>query len=326
MDTIAYDVLIMVTPKDFKRVEFLYQRMLNLLPAQKILFVGNSEVGTLVDEYKQKTELTREQRDKMSFLCEDQILTFAEVHRVMTDALKDILQGKDLPRGITGWYYQQFLKMKYSDLCEDDYYLVWDGDTVPCKPFSMFREGTEIPYLDLKTEYHEDYFITLQMLLPGMQKCIQKSFIAEHMLMKTDIMKDLIRTIEANGQLEGDSFWEKIIRAIEPKKLMSNSFSEFETYGTFVAYRYQNTYRLRDWHSFRYGGEFFEMEKISEEDFRWLGKDFFAISFEKGHFVREDHHNLFDNKVYQAKLTARQMLEICQQEFGEGSYQEIWDT
>ncbi len=326
MDTIAYDVLIMVTPKDFKRVECLYQRMLQLLPVRKILFVGSTEVGKLVEEYRENTVLAEEFKDKLSFLCEDRILTFAEVHGVMTDALRDILQGRELPRGITGWYYQQFLKMKYSELCEDDYYLVWDGDTVPCKPFSMFRDGTETPYLDLKTEYHEDYFITLQKLLPGMQKCIQKSFIAEHMLMKTDIMKDLIRTIEANAALEGEAFWEKIIRAIEPDKLMSNSFSEFETYGTFVAFRYRDTYRLRDWHSFRYGGEFFEMEKISEDDFRWLGKDFYAISFEKDHFVREDHRNLFDNKVYQEKLTARQMLEICQQEFGEGSYREIWET
>ena len=183
-----------------------------------------------------------------------------------------------------------------------------------------------MPYLDLKTEYHEEYFITMQKLLPGMQKCIRKSFIAEHMLIRTDIMKELIGSIEGNTTLNGKAFWEKIIHAIEPDKLMSNSFSEFETYGTFVAFKYRDTYRLRDWHSFRYGGEFFEMEKISEDDFRWLGKDFFAISFEKDHFVREDHRNLFDNKVYQEKLTARQMLEICQQEFGEGSYREIWET
>ena len=45
MDTIAYDVLIMVTPKDFKRVECLYQKMLQLLPVRKLLFVGSVEVG-----------------------------------------------------------------------------------------------------------------------------------------------------------------------------------------------------------------------------------------------------------------------------------------
>lgn len=326
MDAIIYDALIMVTPRDFERVECLYERMLRLLPVRKILFVGSAEVGELVENYRQNTPLMPGVLERMGFLCEDDILGFDEVHQVMKEALQGILQGRELPRGITGWYYQQFLKMKYAQLCENQYYFVWDGDTVPCKAFSMFREGTQIPYLDLKTEFHEDYFFTLQKLLPGMYKCIEKSFIAEHMLIKTEIMKKLLSGIEANKLLRGNSFWEKIIWAIEPEKLMSNSFSEFETYGTFVAFRYPDAYRLRDWHSFRYGGEFFDMERISEEDFAWLGKDFFAISFEKGHFVREDHRNLFDNPYYQTKLTARQMLEICQEEFGEGSYQEKWDT
>ena len=40
--------------------------------------------------------------------------------------------------------------MEYSRICEDEYYLVWDGDAIPCAPFSMFQEETEIPYLDVK--------------------------------------------------------------------------------------------------------------------------------------------------------------------------------
>lgn len=55
----------------------------------------------------------------MCFLPEDNILTFADVHAVMTDALKDVLKGSELPRGITGWYYQQFLEMNYANLCGD---------------------------------------------------------------------------------------------------------------------------------------------------------------------------------------------------------------
>lgn len=54
-------------------------------------------------------------------------------------------------------------------------------------------------------------------------------------------------------------------------------------------------------------------------------KDFFAISFEKAHYVREDHENLFNNKAYQSKLSARQMLEIAQEEFEGDSYKEVWD-
>lgn len=312
-----YDALIMAVPSDYLRLEHLYGKLLDTMPVRRICFVGNEEVGRLVSESGYG--------DRLGFINENEILSFDEVHNVMKDALSVRLNGQELPRGVTGWYYQQFLKMKYSSICKDDYYLVWDGDTVPCAPFSMFREGTSIPYFDLKTEYHEEYFVTLSKLLPGMGKVIKKSFISEHMLMRKEIMQELISEIERNESLKGTKFYEKIIYSIPPEKLTSNSFSEFETYGTYTALKHMDAYRLRDWHSFRYGGDFFDSKKIGDEDFKWLSVDFNAISFEKGHEVRDDHKNLFDNKEYQEKLTARQMLEIAQEEFKGDSFIESWD-
>lgn len=312
-----YDALIVVTAKDFERVQSQYHRLAANLPARRIYFVGNEEVARLVE--------AANLGDKVGFLDENKIMPFNAVHAVMTQALKSVLQGRELPRGITGWYYQQFLKMQYACMCEDSYYLVWDGDTIPCRPFSMFHEELGIPYLDIKGEYHEMYFNTLAKLLPGMRKCIEKSFISEHMLINCVIMRQLIRDIEANREIPGSAFWEKVIYAINVQELQSNSFSEFETYGTYVALHRPDAYRLRNWHSFRYGGVFFSLDTISDEDYEWLGRDFFAISFEKGDFVREDQKNLFDNKKYQEKLSARQMLEIAQEEFQEGSYIEVWE-
>ena len=66
-------------------------------------------------------------------------------------------------------------------------------------------------------------------------------------------------------------------------------------------------------------------EAITDDDYNWLGKDFFAISFEKAHSVREDHENLFNNKEYQSKLSARQMLELAQEDYEGDSYREVWD-
>ena len=68
----------------------------------------------------------------------------------------------------------------------------------------------------------------------------------------------------------------------------------------------------------------FTRKFITQRDYDWLSKDFYAISFEKSHSVREDHENLFNNPVYQSKLTARQMVEIAQEESEEG-YEEVWD-
>ena len=312
-----YDALIIVTARDYERVQSQYHRLAVNLPARNIYFVGNADVARLVEASKLG--------DKVRFLNEDAILPFDAVHEVMKQALREVLQGQELPRGITGWYYQQFLKMQYARICKDDYYLVWDGDTIPCRPFSMFHEERGIPYLDLKAEYHKEYFDTLSKLIPGMRKCIEKSFISEHMLINGHTMCRLLQEIEANRDIPGNTFWEKIIHAIDVRDLQANSFSEFETYGTYVAMRCPETYRLRSWHSFRYGGVFYSLDTISDEDYEWLGKDFYAISFEKGDYVREDQKNLFDNRTYQEKLSARQMLEIAQEEFGEGSYIEVWE-
>jgi len=312
-----YDALIIVTAKDYERVQNQYHRLVADLPARRIFFVGGEEVADLVK--------TSGLGEKVGFINENAILPFEAVHKVMAKALESLLQGRELPRGITGWYYQQFLKMQYARMCGDSYYLMWDGDTIPCGSFSMFHEKLGVPFLDVKGEYHEKYFETMSKLLPGMRKCIEKSFISEHMLISCDIMRKLLEDIERNEKIQGDAFWEKIIFSIEADDLQSNSFSEFETYGTYVAMKYPEAYRLRNWHSFRYGGVFYNLDTISDSDYKWLGKDFFAISFEKGDFVRDDHKNLFDNKEYQAKLSARQMLEIAQEEFGEGSYLEVWE-
>lgn len=312
-----YDALIVVTPKDYERVRNQYHRLAADLPARRIFFVGNEEVGALV--------AASGLGEKVGFIDENTILPFAEVHKVMKHVMESILQGQELPRGITGWYYQQFIKMQYARMCEDDYYLIWDGDTIPCGTFSMFHEKSGAPYLDVKGEYHEKYFETMAKLIPGMHKCIEQSFISEHMLFHCDITRRLLQDIEANDNIPGTVFWEKIIYSIDVNDLQSNSFSEFETYGTYVAMKYPDVYRLRNWHSFRYGGVFYSLDTISDSDYEWLGKDFFAISFEKGDFVREDQKNLFDNKEYQKKLSARQMLEIAQEEFKEGSYLEVWE-
>ena len=312
-----YDTLIMTTPTDYLRLRSLYPRIASGIPDGKIVFVGNAEVVRLVRDDFETSPI------EIGAIDENEILPFGDVHKRMTEKMAPILQGRELPRGITGWYYQQFLKWEYAKQCKDEYYLVWDGDTIPCRKLTMFKNGTTQPYLDLKHEHHPPYFETIGRILPGMKKVIGRSFISEHMLINKDICMDLIQSIESNDTLSGTAFWEKILDAIPTERIQDSAFSEFETYGTFVALRHPSAYLLREWHSFRLGGEFFDPETISDRDFTWLGHDFDAISFEKGMSVREDHRNLFDNPHYQEKLTARQMLEAAQKEFQDG-YIEVW--
>lgn len=314
-----FDTLIMTTPKDFERVKIQLNRVADNLPGNKIIFVGAKEVGDKVDAVK--ADIIR--GDRISFIDENDILPIEPVHKLMSEHMKDILKGQEMPRGVTGWYYQQFLKLQYARICEDDFYMTWDGDTVPCKPFTMFSKETGQPYMDLKREMHEEYFITMPLILPRLRKVIGRSFISEHMLFNKEIVKELLNDIEANEANEGEFFWEKIIHAIAPERITKSAFSEFETYGTYVALKHVDDYRLRDWHSFRTCGDFFEPDKICDRDYAWLAKDFYAVSFEKWSTVREDHKNLFDNPEYQEKLSAAQMLKIAQEEFQDG-YKEVW--
>ena len=58
--------------------------------------MGNEEVGKLAQELNLG--------EQVGFIHEDDILPFSDVHKIM----QDVLQREDVPRGITGWYYQQF--------------------------------------------------------------------------------------------------------------------------------------------------------------------------------------------------------------------------
>nr|MCR5735844.1 DUF6492 family protein [Lachnospiraceae bacterium] len=305
-----FDVLIVITPDDYDRVKRNYKNIAKYMPGRNIIFIGSDKVGQKV-----KDDAVSE---RFKFINENDILPFSDVEAV----LKDILKIDDIPRGMTGWYYQQFLKMSYSGICEDEYYMTWDGDTIPCKSFGMFdTDGT--PYFDLKQEYCENYFITLGRLFPFMKKCIDKSFISEHMVMKKEYMQEMIKAIETDERLAGSTYYEKILRTIDKEKLKASSFSEFETYGTFVSMKHFGAYKLRNWHSFRYCGNFFDPDTITDEDYKWLSADFEAVSFEKRANRTEEGMALFTNPRYREKLSARQIVEAIQEE--SDGYKEVWD-
>ncbi len=319
----TFDTLIVVTPGDFQRVTSQYNRLAELLPPGRILFVGSEQVGILLEEEKASGRLSALAAERFGFLNENEILPFDQVHAVVKDQMEPLLKGRELPRGITGWYYQQFLKLSYAKLCQNEYYMVWDGDTVPCRPFEMFNEEGQ-PYFDYKSEEHPEYFVTMGKLIPGLHKVIGPSFISEHMLFRCDLVRELTEKIASNSEIPGTAYWEKVIRCLTPELLQSNSFSEFETYGTYVALTHMMVYKLRNWHSFRYGATFFDIDTISARDFNWLGRDFYAISFEKNQ-SRQDHlKNLFDNPEYQNQLSAKQMLQVVQEEFQHDELKETW--
>lgn len=313
MEPYKYDGIIVVKASDLERVKSLLFTLKRNMPVERLVFISSDEALDVLESVGYQNA---------GFVNENDLLRFADVERI----IKKILRTEAVPRGIVGWYYQQFLKMSYACICEDEYYLSWDGDTLPCKKFSMFSADNKTPCFDLKHEYCEEYFITMGKIIPGMHKVIEKSFISEHMLFNVNIMKNLIKTIEANNNLPGEKFYEKILYSINPEKIRYSSFSEFETYGTYVALTNPSAYRLRDWHSMRFGSFFFKPNEMDDAELAWLSKDFDAVSFEKDDMLITEYYELFHNEKYVNNLSARQILEAIQEEAYEyANVKEVWD-
>lgn len=304
-----YNVIILTVEADFKRLLPLYHLLEKNIPAKEFIFIGNPGVGMLLKESGLSSKFT--------FLDENDLIPFEKVKEI----IEDIATGFTVTRGFVGWYYQQFLKFAYANICPDDYYLSWDGDTIPIRPIDMFAGDT--PLLDFKREYHAPYFETMKKILPDLTKVIEPSFISEHMLFTKEIVKKLLLEIESSPSLVGGTFYERILRTMDVTLLNQNAFSEFETYGTYVSVRFPEAYKLRRWTSFRNCGQYFPMNGITEDDISWLAKDFHALSFEKGHEYNPEAA-FFQNKEYQSKLSARQIVEMIQEDMTDG-YVETWD-
>ena len=146
--------------------------------------------------------------------------------------------------------------MQYSKICKEKFYLIFDSDTIPVKEVNMFSEDGK-PYFDINNKYGKPYFKTMKKIFPELGKKFNYSFVSEHMLIKTEIMKELINKIENNSNLYGGIWYEKIINLININYLDNTGFSEYETYGTFTSIYYKNLYKIRPWKSIRFNKIYF---------------------------------------------------------------------
>lgn len=189
-------------------------------------------------------------------------------------AVGDYLKSLGYYANRTGWYFQQFLK--YGFAFNDNsgkYYLSWDSDTIPLSHIKFFQE--DYPVFTLKQEYHEPYFRTLRNLL-GLEKQRKESFIAEHMLFDTDIVKKMISEIEKRNP--NKLWWQACLDAIEFTG-EENYFSEFENYGNYTVANNPNAYRFQKLNTFRSAG-MIKGRNINDKMLERLAIDLDIVSFE----------------------------------------------
>ena len=195
-------------------------------------------------------------------------------------SVKQYLMKHDAQTNRTGWFLQQFLKMGFanSSLCDTEYYLSWDADTIPLKRLHFMGGGK--PFFTIKRERNQPYFDTLSKLFRFPEEA-PYSFIAEHMLFNKTIMQELLSNIESNNALPGENWIEKIIFATNPNEI--NSFSEFETYGNYCYNNYSNLYATQTLNTFRKAG-YINGRFISDRKLHYMAFDLDIASFELGDY------------------------------------------
>lgn len=140
------------------------------------------------------------------------------------------LKASGFPK-MAGWYFQQFLKLQFAFVEPDeDFYLIWDADTIPLQPMRFFDSAGRM-LLTQAVEYHVPYFETYRRLF-GTEPNREFSFIAQHMLVQKSVAREMLAAIER--QIQGTEGWAWKIMSVLPTDQGVHTFSEYETYGHYI--------------------------------------------------------------------------------------------
>lgn len=197
-------------------------------------------------------------------------------------AVKNYLLGLGSIPENAGWYLQQFIKLSLAYICKEEYYLVWDADTIPLN-YIPFFDARGKPYFNMKREYFKAYYKPIKNLF-GYEKKTAASFVSEHMIFNVDVTRQMLKKIEDNPDYDGTNFWQKILQASDllSEDLVKKDqryFSEFETYGTYTDYNCPKMYARRKLRTLRCGADLLGTNP-DDRLLDWAAKDFDTISFE----------------------------------------------
>lgn len=263
-----YDAILMVVPEKIELLKTTYAYLLKNLGAERIILVANKECKQQIDEVFGNVS-------QISFMDEDEVLDGLTFNSIREHLERICGDGHR-----TGWYFQQFLKMAYAYKCKNEYYLLFDSDTVALNEIPYFGDDGK-PQFITKREYYQFYFDTMDKLFGGKVGRVDPnvSYIAENMMINKKVMIEIMESIEANSLIPGDVFYKKILNAINPDIVKNTGFSEFETYGNYVKTLYPDMYNNIKLRTQRLGTFLFGKQP-STAQLEWAAKDYDIMSFE----------------------------------------------
>jgi hypothetical protein len=223
-----YDVLILVTEKDFVKLKYCVDAIRrNLEGFNKIYCVSDVPVMDVVPGLEYFLD-----RDVVNF-------NFAS------------LTGD--PGQHKGWYRQQFIKL-FQNVTSDDY-LVVDSDVIINR--KLVVEESNKPCFLLGNDQCHGYYFDLMKKVFDLDKVYPHSFICEVMYMKRAIVQEMLHTYSVDKY----SFFDKVVAELNFRNY-SPAFSEYEFYGNFVTKYFPGSYMYK--HVVSCFGAKFELWKESD--------------------------------------------------------------
>ena len=216
-------------------------------------------------------EMRRQLGNRAEIIPEDEFLPGMNIEQ-----LKQVVRF-GFPK-MAGWYFQQFLKLQFAfTQPEDDFYLIWDADTIPLRPLRFFDADGHM-LLTKATEHHLPYFETYRRLFKA-EPNREFSFISQHMLVQKSIAREMLTQIE-NSVPEKESWAWRIMHSL-PEIDNNHLFSEYETYGHYLKNRYPDRVRFVDRPWLRAGSQITRGGVPSKRLLEELARDYDFVSFEK---------------------------------------------
>lgn len=247
-----FELLILTIERDVGKLAFGMPLLRRYLAPRRTVFVAAKACIALLERERipQEGDLT---------LVEDEILNGLTLSRV-----RDLLQARGVDPRRAGWYFKQLVIFAYAGMPKAaDRYLVWDADTLPLHEMSFFDESGRVVF-DVAPVLHDAYFETLKNLL-GIERQVDYSFIADHMMLEKEIVHALLDRIIGGEVLAGERLAGRALASISDEALGGGSgFSEYETYGNFAVAYFPERFSTRMSSRTRMGSSFFGLPPSTE--------------------------------------------------------------
>lgn len=181
------------------------------------------------------------------------------------------------------WYFQQLVKLGYAlQGNSEDYYLIWDCDTILLRPLDFFSEDGRVFYT-MAEERHPAYLDTYESLF-GYRPEYNGSFISQHMVIHKAVAREMLS--ELTTLHPGNASWSwAIMNNLAPVRSPS-LFSEYETYGNYVKSKYPETVALRHLAWSRDGAAYAGSTNPTSRQLDELSQKYYFAAFERWQLSR----------------------------------------